>query len=324
MGGAGAAMMFVSGLAVTAIVTAAASVYLSHFFLHVLQSTAAGDRELAKSEGNFLEWLWEPIHLVVIAGLWVAPALFAAIVLSTAVRSAGAGAACLLVGVWLFLPLGVLGSLTTGGAWVPVNPAVFLAMAVKPRAVLGFYLLTGTVTILAVGGGYLASGVSPLGVVGVPIGAGILGLCWVTIARLIGRLGFVISFDGTPRRRRRRRRNPRRETQTVPTVVAEPEIGEVTSSEETDDEEDARPYRARPVEGDVNAALPQEFTQPRESEMKLIAKDDGMPAPTRVWSADVFAFVLHPEGMRATFVCSAFLAVLAGLVRFLISVYPRG
>jgi hypothetical protein len=58
--------------------------------------------------------------------------------------------------------------------------------------------------------------------------------------------------------------------------------------------------------------------------MKLIAKDDGLPAPTRAWSADVFAFVLHPEGLRAIFVCSAFLAALAGLVRFLISVYSRG
>jgi hypothetical protein len=110
----------------------------------------------------------------------------------------------------------------------------------------------------------------------------------------------------------------------VPAAVAEPEIGEVTSSDETDDEEDARPYRARPVEAEVNAALPPEFTQPRESEMRLIAKDDGVPAPTRVWSADVFAFVLHPEGLRAIFVSSAFLAALAGLVRFMISVYPRG
>ncbi len=321
MGGAGAAMMFVSGLAIAAIVAAAASVYLSHFFLHVVQSTAAGDRELAKSEGNFLEWLWEPVHLVVIAGLWIAPALLAAIVLSTAAKSAAAGAACLLVGVWLFLPLGVLGSLTTGGAWVPVNPAVFLAMAKKPRAVLGFYLLTGLLTIIAAGGAVLAAGVSPLGLAGIPVGGGLLGLCWVLGARLVGRLGFVISFEGRPRRRRRRRRNPRRQVQPAP--VHEPEIGEPLPADDSDDEEDVRPYRARPVEADVAAALPAELTLPRESEMRLLAKDDGIPAPVRVWSADVFAVVLHPEGIRAVFVCGAFLTTLAGLGRFLVAVYPR-
>lgn len=317
--GTGSAILLVTSFAAAAVVLAISILYLSHFFLSILQSTAAGDEELARADGVITDWIFEPLHLIAIAGVWLAPAILFGVLVGGLIGGKIAVAIGFPIGLAMFGSLGVLSSLSTDGGWMPVNPEMFARIAKRPRRLVEFYGLAFVVMAIAGGAMLLAFVPTWLWYAAPPLAGIVLGWCWLTMARLIGRLAFILSFaDGSGRRRRRRR----------PTAPAAPEFevvpeGEFESAPIVDpdaeeSETNPRPYQAVRAPLAVPVA-PAELVRPQESEMRLIQKRDRRREPKRAWTRGIFGYVLEAEGMKAWLSCGAWLGLLLTLIRFMLS-----
>lgn len=166
--------------------------YACNYYLTVLESTAAGAKEVT--------WISEPItdnfgkfwYLAWLVGLWFGPAYL--------VGRAAAGAASpwttLLIPVavlWVCYPVSQLSSLSASSPWIPLVPDVFARLGRKPLVVLQFLALSaGVLALLAVAfrWTFQLEGSWELLFAGAPL----LVVSGLLYARLIGRLAFVLRF----------------------------------------------------------------------------------------------------------------------------------
>jgi hypothetical protein len=199
----------------------------SSLFLAILESSATPTaRGVVWRGSSFRTWVrdgidWpdEPLadhfakgaYLFYLVVLWGGPAvLVARLALGhSAWTSALAGAV-----FWLVFPVGLLSSLASDSRWTPFTPRVPIAMACRPLQTLGFYLLSApilAVLVLTLDLALVHS--TQVGVAWALALAPVGSLAFFLYARLLGRLGLVLSFVRfrEPERRRpnrRRRRKP--------------------------------------------------------------------------------------------------------------------
>lgn len=215
------ALIFMPALAGAVICGFVFLLFASHYYLTVLEGTAAGGKEVT--------WVTEPItdhfpklwYMLWLVGLWLGPAYL----IGRIVASGGPEWVKLAVplGVfWLCFPISQMSSLSATTIWLPFVPDVPVRMLQKPGVVLGFLLLSaGGLAAFAVGfkWAFLTQGEWQLLFVGAPLMVAAAFL----YARLIGRLAFALRFTrGLFPERRKKKPKPdapvRRPDDEPPTV----------------------------------------------------------------------------------------------------------
>src|SRR5947209_2134040 len=121
------AFLFIPLLALTWAFGFALLTISAHYFLVVLEGTAAGNEEVVLPDEPMTDWFGKGFYLAVLGIIWGAPGVILA-------WSAGRGSPplqlALLIGwLWLLFPIGMLSSLCASTRWLPLWPGLFGRMA---------------------------------------------------------------------------------------------------------------------------------------------------------------------------------------------------
>lgn len=379
------AVIFVPALVAAALCAFAFFTFAAHYYLTILESTAAGSKDVIWHGESITDAFWKPFYLGWLLVLWLGPAYVIGRSLAGSSGAAWLGLAVPVFVAWALYPVSQLSSLCSSSVWMPLHPQVFARLAQKPAAVAGFFALT--LPVFALGGvafrwAFLTSGEWELLFVGVPL----LSLALLLYARLLGRLAFALMFTRDLLRRKKKKK-PKKEKAGADAPAAdkpEPEPapqpvqpsdmppvstpdGELVGynvliaddppprpakkrlkaelAEENDpppepapisppppprrkpaktdhplernrtwtdeDDEDATPYEMKPSEVKDEERVPEAMAKPSADEMALLDRSDAVKPPKRVWTAEVFAFLLHPNIVSALVILSG-VALLAG------------
>jgi hypothetical protein len=225
------AFLFVPLIAVSWIVGLIVVAHAAHYFLTIVESSATPYvRNVSWSGRPFREWIRDGVnwpdegfidyfakgfYFAYLVGIFAGPAVIA----GRLAVEAGSPWATAIAGAlfWLAFPIGLLSSLSSDSRWTPFRADVVGSLARRPGKTFAFYLLCAPV----LGVVFLtfdlillrtdrvsvawAIGLSPLAV-----------LAFFIYARLLGRLGLIVTFarpaerevKGAKRRRPKRRRKP--------------------------------------------------------------------------------------------------------------------
>lgn len=166
--------------------------YACHYYLTVLEASAAGADEVPWASEAVTDHFWKFWYLGFLVGAWLGPALIVG--RAVAGREPGWVQFAVPLGVlWLCYPVSQLSSLSASSIWVPLTPDVLTRLARKPLVVLQFLVLSGlTLALFAVGfrWAFQTEGEWHLLLVGMPL----LVAAGFVYARLLGRLAFVLRF----------------------------------------------------------------------------------------------------------------------------------
>jgi hypothetical protein len=208
------AFFFIPLLAVAWILGLFVAANAAHFFLTIVESSATPIarnvswrgrpfREwirdgVAWPDDGFIDYFGKTFYLAYMVGIWAGPA----IIVGRLTLGADSPWATVFAGAafWLLFPIGLLSSLSSETRWTPFRLALVGALARRPGKTLAFYLLSAPVLAVV----FLtfdlillrtdrvtaawAIGLSPVAV-----------LAFFVYARLLGRLGLVVTF--TPKKK---------------------------------------------------------------------------------------------------------------------------
>lgn len=198
------AVIFMPSMAAAVVFGFVFVLYLSHYYLTVLEGTATGSKEVTWQAESILDNFWKLWYMLWLFGLWFGPGYLIAKAVT-----AGSGSDWvkfwLPIGiVWVLYPVSQLSSLSASTIWLPLVPDVFARLAQKPAVTIGFYLLSIPVLALfavAFKWAYLTKGDWEMLFVGAPL----VVLAAFLYARLIGRLAFVLAFTKPLLQRRKKK-----------------------------------------------------------------------------------------------------------------------
>ncbi len=214
-------LIFVPALVGAAICVFFFLTFAAHYYLTVLESTAAGAKEVTWVSESLIENFWKPFYLAWLLCLWLGPAY---VIGRTLAGSTGAAWLALVVPVfvaWALYPVSQLSSLSASSVWMPLHPQVPARLAQKPAVVAGFFALT--LPVFALGGvafrwAFLTRGEWHLLFLGMPL----LVLAGFLYARLLGRLAFALMFTRDLLKRKKKKK-PKKEKPEVTTTADEAE-----------------------------------------------------------------------------------------------------
>ena len=378
------AVIFIPAIVLAALCAFAFLTFAAHYYLTVLESTAAGSKDVTWLGESMTDAFWKPFYLGWLLVLWLGPAYVIGRSLAGSTGSAWVGLAIPVFVAWALFPISQLSSLCASSVWMPLHPQVFARMAQKPAVVAGFFALT--LPIFALGGlafkwAFMTANEWELLFAGVPL----LSLAILLYARLLGRLAFALMFARDLLKRKKKKKAKKDKTKSPAEAAAdEPEsepapkpmqpselppivtpldgelVGynvlisddppapkkrmkaEVVEDDEPpaapatapapapsrktarsdhpldrartwteEDDEDATPYEMKPSEVKDEERVPEEVVKPSAEEMALLERKDAPKPPKRVWTAEVFAFLPHPNTITALVILSG-AAWLAG------------
>ena len=307
--------------------------FICHHYHSIVVSTASGSNRVQWPSDSIIDMIWKTPYVVWLVACSTGPAMILGGILAKKFGVAGflVSACCF----WLIFPIAQLSSLFASSIWMPFTALTLRKMAGKPGTTLGFYLLSAGVTMFAVMGFWLSFVQSQLGIGGAIAGGMVLAVSWFAYARLLGRLAFSVSFVGAEERpeetalqyfnpnapvdRPRKKKKPKRFVQPSRMAKLDTEneadgVGyDVNFADEplpTDTEpekefvppqfawedEPATAYDAKPPEVDMKEVVHEKTFAVKESEMKLISKDERPIEPKQTWTADVWTnFVGDPS-----------------------------
>jgi hypothetical protein len=224
------AFIFVPLLALTWIVGTAVASQAASFFLAILEATATPvARPFSWRGPSFKSWMRDGIewpdgvfadyfakgaYLAYLVVLWGGPA-----VLVGRLAAGDSPWASVIAGVmfWLLFPVGLLSSVSSQSRWTPFRAGLIVAFCRRPVQTLGFYLLSAPVlAVLVLTFDLVLIHTSKAALAWAAALAPVATLMFFVYARLLGRLGLVLTFafpeepeeDERPRRRRKRRKRP--------------------------------------------------------------------------------------------------------------------
>ncbi len=205
------AIIFVPALVAAAICVFFFLTFAAHYYLTVLEGTAAGAKHITWFSESIIDNFWKPFYLAILLCIWLGPAYVVGRLLA-----AKLGMPWLVLGLpvfvaWALYPVSQLSSLSASSVWFPLHPQVFARLAQKPAVLLGFYLITLPVFSLAAltfNWAFLTADRWELLFIGVPL----LVFCGFLYARLLGRLAFALMFtrDLLKRRKKKPKLTPQR------------------------------------------------------------------------------------------------------------------
>lgn len=227
------AVIFVPALVAAAICVFCFLTFAAHYYLTVLEGTAAGAKHLTWFSESIVDNFWKPFYLAWLLCLWLGPAYVIGRWLA-----AKAGAPWLALGLpvfvaWGLYPVSQLSSLSASSVWIPLHPQVFARLAQKPAVTAGFFLLT--LPLFALAGiafkwSFLTKDQWELLFAGVPL----LVLAGFLYARLLGRLAFALMFTRDLLKRRKKKQpkpQRKRESEAEEEETNEPAPATVQPSE---------------------------------------------------------------------------------------------
>ena len=199
------AVIFVPALTGSVIVGFVFLMFAAHYYLSVLEGTAAGAREIPWEGDAITNNFTKVFYLAWLMGLWAGPAYFVGRAIASGSDAAWIKLAAPLLVIWVVYPLSQLASLSASSVWVPMNLDVFARLAQKPLVTIGFFALTLPVFALigiAFKWAYMTRGEFPLLFAGVPL------LCFAVLlyARLLGRLAFALMFTKNLFKRKKKKK----------------------------------------------------------------------------------------------------------------------
>src|SRR5262249_3365941 len=192
LGNLAESMMFVSTLALAAVLLPVILAYAARSYIVVVEETASGNDEVQGPDEPFIDWFRKVGYLAFMVAVWLVPLGFVARYMGVGKSPVGLFQdpkvmAVLAVGMWLLFPVELLSSLSTGSPWTIFRGEVVVRMLHRPGAVLAFYL--GSAVLVAAAGGaawlLVGAGAVPLLLLGGPLAA----VVFLLHARLLGWLG---------------------------------------------------------------------------------------------------------------------------------------
>jgi hypothetical protein len=249
------APIFVPLLAATWMIGVAVVCVAAALFLAILESSAIPTaRGVSWSGSSFKSWMrdgidWpdEPFvdyfgkgaYLAYLVVLWGGPCVLLARLLfghspSTSVAAGGA--------FWLLFPIGLLSSLASDSRRTPFRLDLLVAFCLRPLQTLGFYVLSAPVlAVLVLTGDLILVHTSKASLVWAVVLTPIASLAFFLYARLLGRLGLVLSFVWAEKPEKKRRPAKRRK----PVHAYDPAARVFAPKEEVPDDP---PVEAQPPE----------------------------------------------------------------------------
>ena len=187
------ALIFVPALVAAALCVFVFFTFAAHYYLTVLESTAAGSREVTWPGESLTDLFWKPFYLAWLLCLWLGPAYVIGRVLAGSWHLVWLKLAVPVLVAWLLYPVSQLSSLCASSVWMPLHPQVFARLAQRPGVALGFFALT--LPVFALGGlafrwAFLTAEKWELLLAGVPL----VVVTMFLHARLLGRLAFELMF----------------------------------------------------------------------------------------------------------------------------------
>jgi hypothetical protein len=355
------AFLFVPLLALTWIFAFAMSIIASHYFLVVLEGTAAGNDKVELPEEPLLDWFWKPFYLAFLGIVWCAPGF------PVAWRAGGENPALrltlLVLWCWLLFPIGMLSSLSASSRWSPLWIGLFGRMAQRPKQVGQFYVLSLPVFGAMAVCFYMLTARPNTALGLILVLAPLAAAAYLVYARLLGRIGLVLSFTKGREDLRPRRRRPKPHPAIVTPVVQEatagpvqpsqlpgimtPYDGEITGYDVSDsdrppplpavvtrsrvipdDDDDGEMIRVVepdpvPIERPLTLQQEQALKAPRKDELELYDHSERIVRePKRPFGAECFAFLVQPGPLQAWVRLSLGLLVLGALIFFMRELRP--
>ncbi len=261
------ALIFVPALVAAALCVFAFCLFAAHYYLTVLEGTAAGAKHITWASEPVTDNFWKPFYLAWLLCLWLGPAYVIGRTLAGSTQLAWVGFAVPVLVAWLLYPVSQLSSLSASSVWMPLHPQVFARLAQKPAAALGFFVLT--LPVFALGGlafrwVFLTADEWPLLFAGAPM----LALALLFYGRLLGRLAFALLFTRDLLKRKKKKK-PKPEPR-----AAEPER-----------EPAPQPSELPPIttlDGELvgyNVLMADDPPAPKKRVRAEVAEDDEPPAP---------------------------------------------
>jgi hypothetical protein len=228
------ALIFVPALVGAAICVFVFLTFAAHYYLTVLESTAAGAKHVTWLGESLTDMFGKPFYLAWLLCLWLGPAYIVGRALAGSTGVAWLNLAVPVLVAWLLYPISQLSSLSASSVWIPLHPQAFARLVQKPVVTLGFFALT--LPVFALGGvafrwSFLTSGEWHLLFVGMPL----LVVAMFLYARLLGRLAFALMFTKDLFKRKKKKKpramdaTPPASTEPAPEVEQPSEMRPLTT-----------------------------------------------------------------------------------------------
>lgn len=248
------AFIFVPALVGCVIFGFVFALFASHYYLGVLQITAAGARQVSWPAEPILDSFWKVFYMAWLIGLWLGPAWFISRAFSAGPDHAWLRYAVPLAVFWICYPVSQMSSLSGPSIWLPLHHDVFGRLARKPGLVISFLAISGFV-LAALGLGFhltfFATGVQWLF-----IGTPLFIASALLYGRLLGRLAFALMYTRSILTRRKKKK-PREDDSTESKPVRAESASESPFTSVEDDESSfVQPSELPPIrtpdEGDLH------------------------------------------------------------------------
>jgi hypothetical protein len=178
--------------------------YAAYSFLLTLVNTAAGCDEVDWPGDPLQDWLWMLWYLLWVGAVWSVPAV---LVLGPIGLPVPLLLACAAGALWMWFPVGLLSSLSASTRWVVYRPRIMGLFFRHFGTSLCFYLLSGVLGAAMGGLLYLALR-GPLPMLFLPLSGAAAGAFLLIYARLLGRMGHLISWQVQGKVRRTGEKRP--------------------------------------------------------------------------------------------------------------------
>jgi hypothetical protein len=200
MGALGEVMMFMLTLAGVAIIGSYVLAYAASCLMLVVQDTAGGNDEVKWPKEPYADLIARAIYFGALLAIWLAPAGMLSRGLRNVWLTDNAPLRFILIagpGLWLWMPIGLLSSLSSVSRWTLFRPAIVGALFRLFWYTLSFYLITAVLGLLTGALWYytLFAGSKAL-FLPVPF---VTAAVFLIYARLLGRLAWRVGRLKQPR-----------------------------------------------------------------------------------------------------------------------------
>lgn len=196
-------LFFICGLVGITVIASSVLAYCAHCFLVVVIDTAAGLDEVRWPADSMIDWIGQVVHPFVVVSALLIPVGFLDRNLGDAFLLNYPVLRVLVLGapwLWLMLPVALLSSMSASSAFVLVRPSIVAALLRGFAATFLFYVVTGVGIFGITALWYVA--VFRERIFLIPLAAVLSAGGVLVYARLLGRLGWLVSQD-TERPRKR-------------------------------------------------------------------------------------------------------------------------
>lgn len=285
----GQAMMFVSLLVLTVLFTIPVVCFACRCFLVIVEGTASGNDEITWPDEPYLDWLGRAMSLLYLTAFWLVPVGFTMRALGNAflpgdplLRFFVLALPCL----WLFLPVGVLSSMSTASPWVFFNPKLIPALFRCGGAMAGLYCLSAILLLATSAAVYLAlSGAGYL----LPVAALAVSTTLFIYARHLGRVACRISQLRPMRKARTEPRPPKK-------VLAKVEVVDPWNAAEEPERPRSKRQKApakRPISDELESYGLEDPTPPAPQVMPSVEQVLQEPVPEKRTREKMLSVVLR-------------------------------